>query len=56
MDDINKFIADVKRLEKSLFGLILSSFLFSLIAVLVQPSIANIQFKALTELVGGIIL
>ena len=54
MQDLNKFLKDVKGLEKSLFALVLSSFVFSLIAVLAQYDKFDLPFKALTELIGGI--
>ncbi len=53
MEDLQRFLSDIKHLERSLFGLILSSFIFSLLAILAQYDKFDVPFKALTELVGG---
>jgi hypothetical protein len=50
---LDELMASMKRLERRLFAHVLGSFAFTLLAVLAQYDRFDVPFKALTELVGG---
>ncbi len=54
LKDLDQMLTEVKSLELKLFRLVLTSFAFSLLAVLAQYDKFDIAFKALTEITGGV--
>lgn len=53
MNELQKTIKDVAKLEKNLLTFVLSSFIFSLLAVVAQYDKFTLAFKAITEIIAG---
>ncbi len=54
MDELETFVGSIKKLEGLLINFVLSSFAFSLLAVIAQYDKFDLAFQSLTELLGGI--
>jgi hypothetical protein len=54
MDELETFVGGIKKLESLLIKFVLSSFAFSLLAVIAQYDKFDLAFQSLTELLAGI--